>query len=276
MNNLVLMSAGASTGLGDIFSFFNNYATSGDVDGALVSTGFIFKAVLWAIIFVGAVSMAIWIARIAVDILLLVTRGTKIAESGLKKFGTGKDGGAADVKDYISKNAVEILLVIVLITFLITGWLFRLVAIALSGFGALGNKLFDLDLESAFTTTEVDSYLDQLGSRRAVSLKSEYDQMLGNARTEATRLYDYAKQGKLKTDPAYEKSMKLYSNYMYRAEAISQVMTSEKLESLNVSENYFTQHLSTKGSEVCNTNFIEASVEALYSDYELSCGQLTD
>lgn len=270
MNHLTLMST--STGLGDIVSFFNNYATSGDVDGALVSTGFIFKAVLWVIIFVGAISMAIWIARIAVDILLLVTRGTKIAESGLKNFGTGKDGGAASVKDYISKNGIEILLVIVLITFLITGWLFRLVAIALSGFGALGNKLFDLDLESAFTTTEVDSYVEQLPSRRAVSLKAEYDQMLGNARSEATRLYEYAKQGKLKTDPAYQKSMKLYSNYMYRAQAVSVTMTNEKAASLNVKDEYFQQHLSTKGSEVCNMAFIDESVSDLYSSFALECG----
>lgn len=273
MEYLTLMST--SSGLSDIVSFFNNYATSGDVDGALVSAGFLFKAVLWLIIFVGAISMAIWIGRIAVDILLLVTRGTKVAESGLKKFGTGKDGAAADVKSYIGQNGVEILLMIVLITFLITGWLFRLVAIALSGFGALGNKLFNLDLEASFTTTEITSYKEQLPARRAVSLKTEYDEMLSNTRAEAVRLYGYAKEGKLKTEANYQKASKMYSTYIMRAQAIADVMTGEKAASLNVKADYFNQHLSVKGDELCNESFIDDAIREMYISAgvaTISCG----
>lgn len=268
-----------SQGLSDIIGFFNNYAGSGDVDGALVSTSFLFKAVLWLIIFVGAVAMAIWIARIAIDILLLATRGTKIADSKLKDFGTGKDGAAKDVKEYISKNGIEILLMIVLFTFLITGWLFRLVAVALAGFGALGNKLFDLDIAASFSNTEVQSYVEQIPARRATALRAEYDELIGNIRAESKRLYDYAAKGVLKTEQQYQKSSNLYTHYIYRAQAISQQMTTEEVQALNLKTEYFNQHLSVKGDQICNDNFIDSTVSALYTGASvdpLSCGATTE
>lgn len=272
---MVLLTA---QGLSDIIGFFNNYAGSGDVDGALVSTGFIYKAVLWLIIFVGAVAMAIWIARIAVDILLLATRGTKIADSKLKDFGTGKDGAAKDVKEYITKNGLEILLMIALFTFLITGWLFRIVAIALAGFGALGNKLFDLDIATTFSNTEVVSYVEQIPARRATALRAEYDETVSNLRAESKRLYDYAAEGILKTEQKYKKASSMYTHYMYRAQAIAQNMDTAKIQSLNLDASYFTQHRSVKGDQICNGSFIDQTIQTQYTSASVnpvSCGAAT-
>lgn len=270
LNHLVLGQVG-NTGLSDIVSFFNNQSSGGDVTNALGSAGIAFKITMFLIMFVGAIAMAIWIGRIAVDILLIVTRGTG-ATAKLEKFGTGEADSHASVKTYFAKNIVEIIMVIILITFLMTGWLFRLIAIALSGFGALGNKLLGLDIEGALSKADAEAFSEGVSARRTVSLKVQYDEELGSARAESVRLYEMAKDGKVSDDPKFVKSKRLYTTNMARAQILSNELTGKRnAESeLKLGEGYFEQHLRVGGDGVCNDSFLVSDAITTYN-VTISC-----
>ena len=273
MNGLVVGQVG-NTGLSDIVSFFNNQSSGGDVSGALGSAGIAFKITMFLIMFVGAVAMAIWIGRIAVDILMIVLRGTdNKAVEAMGKFGTGEANSYANVKTYLSKNLLEIILVIVLITFLMTGWLFRLIAIALSGFGALGNKLLGLDIEGALSAVDADAYTENIKARRTTALKIQYDEELGTARAESVRLYEMAKDGAVGDDPKFVKAKRLYTTAMVRADLVSKELVSRKVTTeLKLSDGYFEQHKRTTGDGVCNDSFKDSTVLDTYKGATFTCG----
>lgn len=267
LGNFVVGSA-TSSGLSDIVSFFNNQSSNGDVSGALGTAGFAFKIAMFVIMFIGAIAMAIWIGRIAVDILLITTRGTKIADNEtLKKMGTVEgDKNYDSVMGYVKGNILEIVLVIVLITFLMTGWLFRLIAIALAGFGALGNKLFGLDIEGTLSSYEASNFAGQVEMRRLSSLKSQYDEELGNLRAESERLYDIAKKGAVSDDPKFLKAKKMYSMHMARADILGKSLESRSgVAEFKVDASYFKQHLKQAGNGVCNTKFLDTTILAQYT-----------
>lgn len=277
LNGLTYGMVGSS-GLSDVVSFFNNTSTSGDVSGALGSASIAFKVALFLIMFIGAIAMAIWMARIAIDILLLVTQGTPVGNNEkLQKFGTGEAGNYKNVKSYLGGNIIEIVLVIVLIAFLMTGWLFRLIALALSGFGALGNKLLGLDLEGALTSIDADAFKGGVEARRSASLKIQYDEELGNLRSEAARMYEIAKDGKVLNNPKYEKGKKMYTTYMVRAHILSEELRKDGRDAgaeFKVPEDYFKQHLRSRGDGVCNESFYSPSVLDAFSvtANQMACG----
>lgn len=281
MLNTFTIGAVGSTGLSDIVSFFNSQSSSGDVSGALGASGVAFKVAMFFIMFVGAIAMAIWIARIGVDILLLVLKGTTVADKeGFKKLGTGKGEGVASVADYLKGNLLEIILVIILITFLMTGWLFRIIAIALSGFGVLGNKLLGLDIESAFSAVDAAAYAELIPSRRTASLKVEYDEVLGSLRASANELYEMAKDGKISDDPKFMRAKKMYSVNMAKAQLLSVDLTKDSRQAhvdYKIDESYFSQHLRGNGDGVCNGAFVQEEVIGSYAIEisEISCTTVT-
>lgn len=97
---------------------------------------------------IGLVALGVWIFRIGVDIVLITMRGTTFTDN-LSKFGTSSKGSESykSVATYLKGNLLEIILVVVLVSLLITGWIFRIFSMALSGFGSLLNKLLGLDIE---------------------------------------------------------------------------------------------------------------------------------
>lgn len=269
-------NAQTGSSLSDIVSFFDTQSGNADVAGALLDAGVWFKIAMFLIVTIGAIAMAIWIARIAIDILLIVTRGIEIGgkdlgSSAVGKWGTGKDGAASSVADYLKGNLLEIILVIVLIAFLITGWLFRLISLALTGFGMLANKLFNLDIDGGFNKADADAYVDNIKMLRPSQQKAEYDNALGGMKSQVEVLYGYAKDGLDSKDPKFQKAERLYATYFSKADVVANTITtsSNSLGSLNLTEDYFQQHLSKK-SGLCNPEFIDSDVDYVLTAYGAS------
>src|SRR5699024_247532 len=123
MNN-----GGSGSNVSLIKEFFNTQSSAGDLSSVLSSTSLWFQIVVWIIMFVGAIALGIWIFRIAIDIILIVTRGTAIAESGkLNKWGTSSDDESksySSIMGYLKHNILEIILVILVVILLFSGYMF--------------------------------------------------------------------------------------------------------------------------------------------------------
>lgn len=265
-----------STNLQDIVSFFDAQSSSNDVTGALGSASVAFKIAMFFIMFVGAIAMAIFIGRIAIDIAVIVTRGTGI-DSKISKFGTGGGESATSVGDYVKKNLPEIVFVIILIVFLISGYLFRLIAMALSGFGALGNKLFGLDLGGSFSELTSDGYRTGIQTMRPGPVKNEYDRNVGQARAELQAISEISKKGGADvTSRHYEKYRKAVQSYaasLAKAEVAGEA-AKEHIKQYRVPDDYFTVHTKTTGDGVCNSTILESEeAQAVITGFEsgVSC-----
>src|SRR5690625_1065699 len=110
-------------GLSIVTEFFNTQSATGDVGSALAGAAVWFKIAMWLIMIIGAIAISVWIARIEVDIVLIVTKGMGKGDGaiqGLSKFRTGKDENYNNFINYIIANLRIIILVLILITLLIT------------------------------------------------------------------------------------------------------------------------------------------------------------
>lgn len=267
MNRFLLNDVNTGEGLSDIVEFFNVFSASGDVGGALLDAGVWFKIALFLIIMVGAISMAIWIVRISVDILLIVTRGTNLDKTKIGSLGTGKDGSYDSVGKYIGGNIVEIILVIILITFLMSGWLFRLIALAISGFGILANKLFNLDIDGGLSKMDAEAFVDNVGMLRANEAKAEYDDRIGAMKSQAELLYGYAKEGLDAESPKFQKAKRIYTSNFAQADVISTQKFGEgggAITALRLPTSYFARHLDAK-RDLCNPNFFDETILEFYN-----------
>ncbi|PGR83637.1 hypothetical protein [Bacillus cereus] len=264
------METGGQQGLSDIVNFFNMQSTTGDVSTALSASGWAFKIALFVIMTVGALAMAVWLARIAVDIVCLVTRGTAVADK-MGKLGTGKGDSYDSVGKYLKGNIVEIILVIVLITFLITGWLLRLIAMALSGIGILLNKLLGLDLAGGLATLDADAFKENISARRTTSLRNQYDDELASVRHYANVLYDKAKDGAISDDPAFNQAKSMYTQSMVKADLLATELNKRKAtDEMKLGADYFKQHLRQNGDGACNKSFMVNDVQSTYGK-TISC-----
>lgn len=262
MNTFVLNSADlvTSSGLSDIVSFFNTQSVNNDVAGSLLNASLAFKISMGIIMFIGALAMAIWIGRIAVDILLIATRGMGKLEK-LANFGTGKADSYSSVANYLKGNLLEIVMVIVLIAFLMTGWLFRLIAIAISGFGMLANKLFNLDVNGGMSKLSAQSFKEGVDMMRVQEQKAKYDEELGAMKSQSDILYQYASEGKEKDSSTFITAQRAYTVHMARANYLSTKLES-KSKSLNLNKAYFKQHIDSRLG--CNSAFYDATVGGYY------------
>lgn len=256
-----------SSGLSDIVSFFDSQAASNDVTGALGTASMAFKVAMFVIMFIGAIAMAIFIVRIAFDILAIVLRGTNVG-SKLEKFGTGKVSESGTVSAYFKSNIVEIILVIILIVFLMTGFLFRLIAMALSGFGMVANKLLGLDIQGGLSSLNIDAYTQGVEAMRPATAKNEYDTQVGIARAELENLYNLSKKGaSVESSRDYEKfnkSKSIYTNALGKAGIVAKELKGDASKQFKLPSEYFEKHTRTTGEGVCNSNFFEPAVVSQY------------
>lgn len=262
-----------STAVADIVSFFNGMSASNDVGGALSNSALAFKISMLAIMLIGGLAMAIWIGRIAIDILVITLRGTSVATK-MSKLGTGKSDAEGSVGGYLKSNLLEIIFVILLIFFLISGFLFRLIAVAISGFGALGNKLFGLDIQGMLGSIDIEAYKEGVDAQRPTTRKQNYDNEIGVMRAELRNLYEMNEKGQNSTKDKYvekyNRSKRTYTHAFARAETIVNGGGTEGGGKLNeadfrLPDGYFAQHLDGAGnSPLCVDVFLDDAVKSAY------------
>lgn len=270
-----MYNGGGQAGLSQVSEFFNTQSATGDVGSALAGSAVWFHIAIYFIMFVGAIAMAIWIARIAVDIVLIVTKGMGKGEGGaiggIARFGTGKSDSYTSVGKYLGGNLLEIILVIVLITFLITGWLFRLIALAITGIGTLGNKLLGLDIGGKFSAMDAEAFQQQVSAQRSSSLRNQYDEKLSAAKQYSANLYEQAKSGAISDDPQFQQVKSYYTQSMVQAEILAEELESRDAKAeFKLGDGYFQQHLRQSGEGVCNTSFLTSDVMSVYNK-NISC-----
>src|SRR5699024_8730782 len=115
---------GAGSNVSIIKEFFNSQSSAGDLTSVLAETSLWFQIVIWIIMFVGAIALGIWIFRIAVDIILIVTRGMNFkGRQTMTSWGTSAGGADSynSIWTYLSKNIIEIVMVILIVVLLFTG-----------------------------------------------------------------------------------------------------------------------------------------------------------
>lgn len=259
-----------SSGLSDVVSFFNTQSTNNEVSESLKNSALAFKIAMAAIMFIGAVSMAVWIGRIAVDILLIVTHGMGKMDK-LANFGTGKAESYTSVGKYLTGNLLQIILVIVLVAFLMTGWLFRLIAIALSGFGMLANKAFNLDIGGGMSKLSAKSYQEGFEMMRVQEQKAVYDTELASLKAQADIMYQMASEGAEKSSSKFVNAQKTYSVHMGKLYVAGSKLET-KAGSLNLNKSYFNQHLDSRVG--CNKAFVDATVLGNYGKKSISCATI--
>lgn len=251
--------------LQQVIRFFDVKAATADVTTAMDLTGIFIQFATIFIQIVGFLAISIWIARIGIDILLLTAKGTAI-ETKLQKFGTGKAESYENATAYIKGNLVQIALMVVLIVFLITGWIFRLFSIAMSGIGMILNRLLNLDVSAVWNEQEVIAWRDNyLSSTNAQKLEM-YDDAVSSAQGYAQTLYEM--KGISKDDPNRQEVERNYTNAMMQANYIQSEGGSDLAAALNKPDDYFTRHQRTDA--ICNDYFALSEAEAIWGS-SVSC-----
>lgn len=262
MNPLFLIgSAGAQAGLGEVVNYFNVRSSMTDVSSAIGITNFLMSAAILIVSVLGFVALAIWVLRIGIDILLITLRGTQIADS-LRSLGTSKDAENYDkVSTYIRKNLVEIVLVVVLVALMVTGWLWRIFAIALQGVGGMLNFLLGLDFNGMMSTVDYEAWKENVMTQRPAAVRNEYDEYTGAAASQLEQLYGMTDVSN--ENPAKQDLIRQYAIALARAEHISSTQTN-LASTLRLDANYFDRH---KNSAVCNGGYIGTTTATEVLDY---------
>lgn len=255
-----------SSGLADVTSFMQGMSANSEVGKTLLSASVAFQISIYLIMFLGALAMAIWIARIGADVLLIATRGMEFGGSGLDqsfigKMGTGKGESYASVASYLKGNLLEIVLVIILISFLMTGWLFTLISMALTGFGMLANKVMGLDVDGGLSKMSAKGFVENVSVLRPAEAKAMYDEQLGNLKTQADVMYTLASDGVEKESDKWVKASRIYTAYWSKADILGQ-RGQASLTTLKLNKSYFDQHKSN--NDICNAGFANDVVNGYY------------
>ena len=252
--------------LQQVIRFFDVKAATADVTTAMDLTGIFIQFATIFVQIIGFIAIAIWIARIGIDILLLTTKGTKVAEN-LEKFGTGKAESYESAVAYIKGNLIQIAIMVVLIVFLITGWIFRLFSIAMSGIGMILNRLLNLDVGAVWTQQEVIAWQDNYESSTNAQKIEMYDNAVAEAQGYAQTLYDM--KGIPSTDPNRQEIERNYTNAMMQANYVDTNEGDALATALNKPANYFKRHRATDA--ICNSHFELEAASSTWSD-SVSCG----
>lgn len=245
--------------LQQVIRFFDVKAATADVTTAMDLTGIFIQFATIFIQIIGFIAISIWIARIGIDILLLTTKGTKVAEN-LEKFGTGKAESYESAVAYIKGNLIQIAIMVVLIVFLITGWIFRLFSIAMSGIGMILNRLLNLDVGAIWTEQEVIAWQDNYASSTNAQKLELYDNAVADAQGYAQTLYDM--RGVPKDDQDRQEIERNYTNAMMQANFVESQGGSDLASSLNKSQDYFSRHRRTDA--ICNDYFELGEASAIW------------
>lgn|SRR5699024_2285014 len=257
---------GAGSNVSIIKEFFNSQSSAGDLTSVLSNTSIWFQIVIWIIMFVGAIALGIWIFRIAIDIILIVTRGMGGNWRGkMQNWGTTQEDNYSSIWTYLSKNILEIILVILVVVLLFTGYLFRIIAFAIDGLGTLLNRFMGLDVGGKLSALDAEAFVNNIESQRATSLRNQYDEQLSGAREYSNQLYDLAKSGAIEDDPQYNQLKSEYTQAMVKANILGEELIDRGVESeFKLGEGYFQQHLRQDGDGVCNDTFIVEDVEQTF------------
>lgn len=251
--------------LQQVIRFFDVKAATADVTTAMDITGIFIQFATIFIQIIGFIAISIWIARIGIDILLLTTKGTEFANK-MEKFGTGKSEHYDSAVSYIKGNLVQIAIMVVLIVFLVTGWIFRLFSIAMSGIGMILNRLLNLDVGAIWTEQEVIAWQDNYASSTNAQKLELYDNAVADAQGYAQTLYEM--KGVPKDDQDRQEIERNYTNAMMRANYVNNTDGSDLATALNKPGNYFTRHKRTDA--ICNTYFDLKEASAIWGG-SVSC-----
>ena len=260
-------------GLSQVVQFFNVRASSTDVTSAIGITTVLMNIAILIVSVLGFVALAIWVTRIGIDILLITLRGTDIADK-MSKLGTSSNvENYKTVADYLKKNLVEIVLVVVLVSLMVTGWLWRIFAMALQGIGGILNFLLGLDFDGLLSSQDAAVWRTNMAAQPPAAIKNEYDDNLELARTTLNEIYSDAMVDLDNDHPIKQDALRRYGAAVGKADALRTVATNAGVGTqMNLVADYFTRH---QTSNVCNGNFIGQGVaqEAVqtYSGGSVSC-----
>lgn len=257
------MNSGGQSGLESVQSFFNMKAQTDNIAYATGITSPFISFTILAMQVIGFVAIGIWMLRISADILALALpekAGGKLVQT----FGTAEQGGYSTAQDYIKKNAVNVVFVIILTVLLMTGLLYRVLSICLGGIGTVLNVVFKLDIDGIVSASDASAYITQLGTRQLTDLRNEYDSQLATTKQFAGELHKLAGEGISKTDSIWKSASRKYTTSFIKAEAISKRVKQNDgaTSELKLGSAYFNQH--KENSSVCNTNFADKDVQSAW------------
>lgn len=236
--------------LQQVIRFFDVKATTADVTTAMDVTGVFIQFATIFVQLIGFIAISIWIARIGIDILLLTTKGTEVATK-MEKFGTGKSEHYDSAVAYIKGNLIQIAIMVVLIVFLVTGWIFKLFSIAMSGIGMILNRLLNLDVGAVWSEQEIIAWQNNYDSSTNAQKMEMYDNAVSDAQSYAQTLYDM--KGVPKDDVNRQEIERNYTNAMMQANYVSNQGGSDLAGALNKPADYFSRHQRTDA--ICNDYF---------------------
>lgn len=257
------MNSGGQTALGGIQSFFDMKAQTDNIAYATGITSPFISLTILAMQVIGFVAIGIWLLRISADILVLA-----LPDFGdnkvLKSLTTNKDGDYNTAGDYLKKNLVNIIFVVILTSLLMTGYLMRIISLALGGIGTVLNIVFGLDIDGILSASDASAYINQLGTRQSTDLRNEYDQQLESTKGYASELYQLSAEGVSTNDSRWKSSSRRYTTSFIKAEAIAKELKSgnKATAELKLGNSYFNQH--TENSNVCNTKFADKDVQSAW------------
>lgn len=268
LTNVLIGNAGAQAGLGQIVNYFNVRSSMTDVSTAMGITNFLMSAAILIVSVLGFIALAIWVLRIGVDILLITLRGTSIADK-LRKFGTNDDKGSYDkVSTYLQKNMVEIILVVVLVALMVTGWLWRIFAFALQGVGGMLNFLLGLDFNGMMSSTDFNAWKENIGQKRPEAIRNEYDEYSGRAASTLEQLYGMTDVDN--TNPEKQNLIRQYTIALYQAEHIGTTYGNQLATTLKTDANYFKRHQNACAKGYLDSNAAQG-VKSVLGVGEITC-----
>lgn len=251
------MNTGGQTALEGVKSFFDMKSQTDNIAYATGITSPFISLTLLAMQVIGFVAIGIWTLRISADILGLALPD-KAGSKFVAMFGTAKAESYGTAKDYMSKNMVNVVSVLLLTVLLMTGMLYRVLSLALGGIGTVLNIVFKLDIDGIVSASDASAYINQLGTRRPTDLRNEYDSQLNSLKQFANQLYEYSAEGISKNDSLWKSSSRKYTTAYIKADAIATSLKGKETSELKLGSSYFQQH--KENSKVCNKDFSDSDV----------------
>lgn len=258
------MNPGGQSGLESVKSFFDMKAQADNIAYATgITSPFISFSIL-AMQVIGFIAIGIWMLRISADILALALP-EKAGSKFVQVLGTGDAGNYNTAKDYLSKNAVNVVTVIILTVLLMTGYLYRILSLCLGGIGTVLNIVFKLDIDGIVSASDASSYVNQLGTRQATDLRNEYDSQLESTKQFANQLYQYSADGIDANSSQWKGASRKYTTAFIKADAIGKQLIKNDIavSELKLGNTYFEQH--KENSQVCNVKFASKDVESAWT-----------
>lgn len=250
-----------------VIRFFDVKVATADVTSPMALTGVFIQMATMFVQIVGFIAISIWIARIGIDILLLTTKGTKVQEK-LQNFGTGKAESYDSAMAYIKGNLIQIALMVVLIVFLITGWIFRLFSISMSGIGMILNRLLNLNVGEIWSQQEVIAWQDNYAASTNAQKLEMYNDAVSEAQGYAQTLYDM--KGISKDNADRQEIERNYTNAVMQANYVSSEGGNDLAIALNKPNDYFNRH--KRSDSICNEYFDSTETSQTWGS-SISCGQ---